>query len=41
MKEKTITINQVVRQVCIGLLVIAILLLVNYLSSVLLPFFIA
>ncbi|MBQ3313311.1 MAG: AI-2E family transporter [Prevotella sp.] len=33
--------NQVVRQVCIGLLILAILLLVNYLSSVLLPFFIA
>ena len=41
MREKTITINQVVRQVCIGALVIAILLLIDYLSSVLLPFFIA
>ena len=41
MKEKTITLDQLVRWVGAGLLVIGILLLVNYLSSVLLPFFVA
>ena len=41
MKEKTITLDQLVRWVGAGLLVIAILGLINYLSSVLLPFFIA
>ena len=41
MKEKTITLDQLVRWVGAGLLVLGILLLVNYLSSVLLPFFIA
>ena len=41
MKEKTITLDQLVRWVGAGLLVIAILGLINYLSSVLLPFVIA
>ena len=41
MKEKTITLDQLVRWVGAGLLVIGILLLINYLSSVLLPFVIA
>ena len=41
MKEKTITLDQLVRWVGAGLLVIGILLLVNYLSKVLLPFFVA
>ncbi len=41
MREKTITLDQLIRWVGIGLLVLGILLLVNYLSSVLLPFFIA
>lgn len=41
MKEKTITLDQLVRWLGVGLLVIGILLLVNYLSSVLLPFFVA
>ena len=41
MKEKTITLDQLVRWLGAGLLVIGILLLVNYLSSVLLPFFVA
>lgn len=41
MKEKTITLDQLVRWVGVGLLVLGILLLVNYLSSVLLPFFVA
>ena len=41
MKEKTITLDQLVRWVGAGLLVLGILLLVNYLSSVLLPFVIA
>ena len=40
MKEKTITLDQLVRWVGVGLLVIGILLLVNYLSKVLLPFFV-
>ena len=41
MKEKTITLDQLVRWVGAGLLVLGILLLVNYLSKVLLPFFVA
>ena len=41
MREKTITLDRLVRWVGAGLLILAILLLVNYLSSVLLPFFIA
>ncbi len=41
MKEKTITLDQLVRWVGAGLLVLGVLLLVNYLSSVLLPFFVA
>ena len=41
MKEMTITLDQLVRWVGAGLLVIGILLLVNYLSKVLLPFFVA
>ena len=41
MKEKTITLDQLVRWVGVGLLVLGVLLLVNYLSSVLLPFFVA
>ena len=41
MKEKTITLDQLVRWVGFGLLTIAILLLLNYLSSVLLPFVVA
>ena len=41
MKEKTITLDRIVHQVCVGLLVLAILLLINYLSSVLLPFVVA
>ena len=41
MKEKTITLDQLVRWVGAGLLVLGILVLVNHLSSVLLPFFIA
>ncbi|MBE6270632.1 MAG: AI-2E family transporter [Prevotella ruminicola] len=41
MREKTITLDQLVRWVGAGLLVLGILLLVNYLSKVLLPFFIA
>ena len=41
MREKTITLDQLVRWVGAGLLVLGILLLVDYLSSVLLPFVIA
>ena len=41
MKEKTITLDRLVRWVGTGLLIIAILLLIDYLSSVLLPFFVA
>ena len=41
MKEKTVTLDRIVHQVCVGLLVLAILLLINYLSSVLLPFVVA
>ena len=41
MREKTITLDRLVRWVGAGLLILSILLLVNYLSSVLLPFFIA
>ena len=41
MKEKTITLDRLVRWVGAGLLVTAILLLINYLSSVLLPFVVA
>ena len=41
MREKTLTLDRLVRWVGAGLLILAILLLVNYLSSVLLPFFIA
>ncbi len=41
MREKTITLDQLVRWVGVGLLVLGILLLVNYLSKVLLPFFVA
>ena len=41
MKEKTITLDQLVRWGGAGLLVLGILWLVNYLSNVLLPFFIA
>ena len=41
MTEKTITFDQVVRWVGIGLLIICILLLLNHLSHVLLPFFVA
>ncbi len=41
MKEKTITFDRLVRWVGAGLLVVAVFMLVNYLSSVLLPFFIA
>ena len=39
--RKEITFDQLIRWVGTGLLIIAILLLVNYLSNVLLPFFIA
>ena len=38
--RKEITFDQLIRWVGTGLLIIAILLLVNYLSNVLLPFFI-
>ena len=41
MTEKTITFDRVVRWVGIGLLIISILLLLNHLSHVLLPFFVA
>ena len=41
MTKETITFDRLIRWVGIGLLVIGVLLLVNYLSSVLLPFFIA
>ena len=41
MKEKTITLDRLVRWVGAGLLILGILLLINYLSSVLLPFVIA
>ena len=41
MTRETITFDRLVRWIGIGLLVLSILLLVNYLSSVLLPFFIA
>ena len=41
MTRETITFDRLIRWVGIGLLVIGVLLLVNYLSSVLLPFFIA
>jgi len=41
MTKETITFDRLVRWIGIGLLVLGILLLVNYLSSVLLPFFIA
>ena len=41
MREKTITLDQLVRWVGAGLLVLDILVLVDHLSSVLLPFFIA
>ena len=41
MREKTITLDRLVRWVGLGLLITAILLLLNYLSHVLLPFFIA
>ena len=41
MTEKTITFDRFVRWLGIGLLILAILLLLNYLSHVLLPFFIA
>jgi len=41
MREKTITLDQLVRWVGAGLLILGIMLLLNYLSSVLLPFFIA
>ena len=41
MTNETITFDRVVRWVGAGLLVIAILLLLHYLSNVLLPFFIA
>ncbi|MCR5577976.1 MAG: AI-2E family transporter, partial [Prevotella sp.] len=41
MTEKTITFDRVVRWVGIGLLIICILLLLNHLSHVLLPFFVA
>ena len=41
MTEKTITFDRLIRWVGIGLLVLGILLLLNYLSHVLLPFFIA
>ena len=41
MKEKTITLDQLVRWTGVGLLILGVLLLLNYLSSVLLPFFIA
>ncbi|MBR5325049.1 MAG: AI-2E family transporter [Prevotella sp.] len=41
MTRETITFDRLVRWIGIGLLVLGILLLVNYLSSVLLPFFIA
>ena len=41
MKEKTITLDQLVRWVGFGLLTVVILLLLNYLSSVLLPFVVA
>ena len=39
--RKEITFDRFIRWAGIGLLVIAILLLMNYLSSVLLPFFVA
>ena len=39
--RKEITFDQLIRWVGTGLLILAILLLVNYLSNVLLPFFIA
>ena len=39
--QKEITFDRFIRWTGIGLLVLAILLLMNYLSSVLLPFFIA
>lgn len=41
MTKETITFDRLIRWVGIGLLILGILLLVNYLSSVLLPFFIA
>jgi predicted PurR-regulated permease PerM len=41
MEKETITFDRLIRWIGIGLLVLGILLLVNYLSSVLLPFFIA
>ncbi|MBQ6378556.1 MAG: AI-2E family transporter [Prevotella sp.] len=41
MTRETITFDRLIRWIGIGLLVLGILLLVNYLSSVLLPFFIA
>ena len=41
MREKTITLDRLVRWVGFGLLTAAILLLLNYLSSVLLPFVVA
>ena len=41
MKEKTITLDRLVRWVGAGLVIIAVILLIDYLSSVLLPFFIA
>ena len=41
MTEKTITFDRLIRWIGIGLLVLGILLLLNYLSHVLLPFFIA
>ena len=41
MKEKTITLDRLVRWIGCGLLIISILLLIDYLSSVLLPFFVA
>ena len=41
MKEKTITLDRLVRWLGVGLLITVILLLINYLSSVLLPFVIA
>ena len=41
MQKEAITFDRLIRWIGIGLLVLGILLLVNYLSSVLLPFFIA
>ena len=41
MREKTITLDRLVRWIGCGLLIISILLLIDYLSSVLLPFFVA